>query len=303
MQLLDIAIAKENFSTPFIVPEDERASALDEAFAVAMSHPVPLTADFKRGFTGILANLTPCQIVALLFSDITVLRYALVGIGNAKNGEEKGFIVQTAWRGYLQSLYACWMSFTVGIRCRISKSETGTTLLSLTTNPDLADYEDASAEIAAIGDFFTETLTKHGEVVDPVFSMSATINNAFQTLAIIEQSCFFSHTHCSDSDTKETKEYFLSMAKAAFLVRSTAMDWLLKGIKDFKKTNPLNKAMKVSPDGLDKTALRSLQGNVLQSLWMLSLGLMSFQYLVKAQVLFSPNTRTNWTEHKQGHKP
>ena len=297
MQLLDSLQTSENFSAPFVVPNAKRenktsASELKEAFAVAMSHPLPLTTDFEKGFNGLLSNLTPCQIVSLLFSDITVFRYALKGLGDARNEEEKDFIVKTAWRGYMQSVYASWLAFSCNIRLHISESETGMTRLSLTTDPNQAGYECACMEIANIGDFFTDTLTKYGAVVDPVLSMGTTINNALQTLAIIEQSCFFSYTHCSNSDTQETREYFLSMAKAAYLVRSTAMNWMLKGVKGFKKTKPLNKNMSVNLKTLDKKALHNLQNDILESLWLLSLGLMMFQYLTNAQMLFSQNADT-----------
>jgi hypothetical protein len=297
MQLLGGIQENKNFATPFVVPKPpkgknrEWTSDIKEAVAVAMSHPVPLTVDFEKGFTGSLANLEPVQIISLLFTDISALRIALLALEKPKDESEKELIKVMAWRGYLQSLYASWLSFSCGIRLRISESENGYTNLEVTAC-DIQDagFEDAYLRIANDGDTFTGILTKCGEVADPIGNMGATINNALQTLAVIEQSCFFSFTHCNESDTKETRDYFLSMAKAAFLVRATAMNWLLKGVKGFKKTKPLSKEMKVNLKALDKKELYELESQILESLWCLSLGLMMFQFVAKAQNLFAPNS-------------
>lgn len=294
MQLLNGIQQNTKFATPFVVPNPptngQWTSDIKEAVAVAMSHPVPLTVDFEKGFTGSLSNLEPIQIISLLFTDISALKVALLSIESPKDEAEKELIKVMAWRGYLQSLYASWLSFSCGIRLRISEAENGYTKLEVTAcNTQEPGFEDAYLRIAIVGDTFTNILTKCGEVVDPIGSMGATINNAMETLAIIEQSCFFSFTHCTDADTKETKDYFLNMAKSAFFVRATTTNWLLKGIKGFKKTQPLNKEMKVNLKALDKKELSTLELRILESLWSLSLGLMMFQFIAKAYNLFSPN--------------
>lgn len=299
MQLLNGIQKTQYFSIPFVVPIEPKNAGgnhdaiwtkdLIAAIDVAMSHPVPLSVDFEKGFTGSLANLEPIQIISLLYTDITTFRIAIKALGNVQKDDEKELLKVFAWRGYLQSLYATWLSFSCGITLKLSETKSGMTKLEVATNPKDKSFEPAFLRIAKDGDDFTDILTKYGEVVDPVGSIGATINNALQTLALIEQSCFFSFTHCTDSDPDGAKDYFLSMAKGAFVVRAMAMNWMLKGVGGFTKTKPLNSKMKVNLKSIDKESLKELQNSVLMSLWNLSLGLTMFQFVAKAQRLFAPN--------------
>lgn len=290
IQLLNGIQKTHNFSIPFTVPQN--IQLVDETIAalkVAMSHPVPLSAEFEKGFTGSLASLEPLQIVSLLFTDISAFRMSLYTLGDADDDEKKEFVKLTAWRGYLQSLYAAWLSFSCGINLKLSETTDGFTRLEVTTDAKDESFEPAFKRISNDGDYFTHILTKCGEVVDPVGVIGATINNALQSLAVMEQSCFFAFTHCTDTDSAETKEYYLSMAKAAFVIRSMAMDWMLKGVKGFTKTKPLNSKMKLNLNSINKESLKEIRTKVLASLWNLSLGLTMFQYVTEAQILFAPN--------------
>lgn len=255
---------------------------LEHAVTIALTRPVPLSSNFNKGFCGPLAKLEPAQIVMLWFQDLSVLHLALESLGDAQNADESELIKLIAWRGYMQAMYAIWLARSCGIYMRMSETQDGFTRIE-TTMSEQPGFTQACTNLANTSEIFTITLKKIGEVVDPVDAMSEVMGDAIETLGVVERSCFFSYSRCNDDDDDETTNGFADMAKAAFLVRSIVTDWLLKGIKGFSKTKPLNERLKLNTSKFNKFDYKQLQVEVVQTLENMSLGLLLFQFLTDAR--------------------
>lgn len=270
--------------TPTGALTDSEANALEAAIKEALKRPV-LMRTHGKGFNG---RLIPAQVYSVLFSDVTALRM-LLQCNMPVTDEHKQEFIGAAWHGWYQCVYMSWLAFTFELYAKLEKRPDGRgATLTVTTCKDESVQRAWNLVCDNDGLFFQKALRDVGVGANSVQACSANMVNAIAMLRTTEHTNFFAYQHCTDNDDAKTKSYFLSMAQAAFWVRSVITEHLLRGVHYEGTVKPLFAAMDTGLKKADKKSLKALKGEILEAIVCLTLAEGCLQFIAKAQAIFLP---------------
>lgn len=278
---------------------DYTIAMLKQSVEEALSRPAPLTLDFEKGFK---ERGDAGQIYAMLYADVIAMKTVLQ-IVKEPNESSKTDFMGTAWHGFLQCVYMSWLARFAGIYVKLEMDESQNgfqyaTLSVRTTNDE--GFTNASDFIADdYGPYFYHVLRDHGETVYSVESYAASISNGLLMLSTFEHAFLCSYNRCKEeADDGQSKQYFLSMAKAAYLVRSLALKWLLNGVTgNVIAAKPISPDLNIGKREIKKEALKQLEFKTIEAVLGLNFSELAFQLLARAQAALAPDAAA-FVEHK-----
>lgn len=276
----------------------------------AEKRPAPLAKEFKKGFDSRKIGGGVTALFATILGDLASMRIALNSVDFAAlDDDKKETYTCMAWKGCLQTAYMIFIALQSDIymsvesfdghrlRAIICRHDVETEPRHLEGyDPDawkLPKYKPAWEYVDAnFSDFFYDAVRETGATQRLINRLSpktiaASLHNGFHLLRHIEEAHYFAYTHCTDADSAEIKDYHLSFAQAAFLIRETAFNRLFKGVPGCM-TKPIYSGMTIDKKKIGKTKLNSFENSVSDYITRLSFGNYTAELLAQAQALVNP---------------